>query len=53
MRDAERHPTFRIGELRHGILGLGDAFAQSLALLSLALASSFATSGRQRLARTS
>src|ERR671926_1154541 len=32
------------GELRHGILGLGEAFAQSFALLSLALASSLATS---------
>ena len=31
-------------ELKHGILGLGDAFAQSLALLSLALGSSLATS---------
>jgi amino acid transporter len=30
--------------LRRGILGLGDAFAQSFALLSLALASSLATS---------
>jgi hypothetical protein len=25
------------GELKHGVLGLGDAFAQSFALLSLAL----------------
>jgi amino acid transporter len=32
------------GELKHGILGLADAFAQSFALLSLALASSLATS---------
>jgi len=32
------------GELKHGILGLGDAFAQSFALISLALASSLATS---------
>lgn len=32
------------GELKHGVLGLGDAFAQSFALLSLALASSLATS---------
>ena len=31
-------------ELKHGILGLGDAFAQSFALLSLALGSSLATS---------
>ena len=34
----------RGGELKHGVLGLGDAFAQSFALLSLALASSLATS---------
>ena len=34
----------RRGELKHGVLGLGDAFAQSFALLSLALASSLATS---------
>lgn len=34
----------RSGELRHGVLGLSDAFAQSFALLSLALASSLATS---------
>ncbi len=39
MRDLDR-----AGELRHGILGLGDAFSQSFALLSLALASSLATS---------
>src|SRR4051794_14814118 len=32
------------GGLRHGILGLGDTFAESFALLSLALASSLATS---------
>src|SRR5215470_11075037 len=32
------------GELRHGILGLADAFGESFALLSLALASSLATS---------
>ena len=31
-------------ELKHGVLGLGDAFAESFALLSLALASSLATS---------
>src|SRR4051794_38410021 len=31
-------------ELRHGALGLGEAFGQSFALLSLALASSLATS---------
>ena len=29
--------TWSVGELRHGILNLADAFAQSLALLSLAL----------------
>jgi amino acid transporter len=34
----------RSGELKHGVLGLSDAFAQSFALLSLALASSLATS---------
>jgi len=34
----------RRGELRHGVLGLLDAFAESFALLSLALASSLATS---------
>lgn len=32
------------GELKHGILGLGETFAESFALLSLALASSLATS---------
>jgi amino acid transporter len=32
------------GELRHGILGLRDTFGESFALLSLALASSLATS---------
>jgi amino acid transporter len=34
----------RIGELRHGILGVVDALAQSIALLSLALGVAFATS---------
>src|SRR5918911_672158 len=34
----------RIGELRHGILGVFDALAQSVALLSLALGVAFATS---------
>src|SRR5437764_8509866 len=34
----------RIGELRHGILGVVDAFAQSVALLSLALGVAFASS---------
>src|SRR5918912_2396023 len=34
----------RIGELRHGILGVVDSFAQSIALLSLALGVAFATS---------
>ena len=38
------HTQERAGELKHGVLGLGDAFAQSFALLSLALASSLATS---------
>jgi amino acid transporter len=32
------------GELKHGVLGVADAFAESFALLSLALASSLATS---------
>ena len=32
------------GELKHGILGIADAFAESFALLSLAFASSLATS---------
>lgn len=34
----------RIGELRHGILGVVDSFAQSVALLSLALGVAFASS---------
>jgi amino acid transporter len=34
----------RIGELRHGILGVVDALAQSVALLSLALGVAFASS---------
>jgi amino acid transporter len=33
-----------VGQLRRGVLGLADAFAESFALLSLALASSLATS---------
>src|SRR3954462_8491554 len=36
--------TGRVGELRHGILGVFDAFAQSVALLSLALGVAFASS---------
>lgn len=36
--------TNRAGELRHGILGVLDAFAQSVALLSLALGVAFASS---------
>jgi amino acid transporter len=36
--------TTKAGELRHGILSLGDAFAQSIALLSLALGVGTATS---------
>jgi hypothetical protein len=32
------------GQLRRGVLGLGDALAQSFALLSLALASALGTS---------
>jgi len=35
----------RVGTLRRGILGLTDAFAMSLALLALVMASSLATSG--------
>jgi amino acid transporter len=38
-------PTLtKVGQLRHGILGLRDAFAESFALLALVLASSLATS---------
>ena len=37
-------PTSRAGELRHGILSVFDAFAQSVALLSLALGVAFASS---------
>src|SRR3954468_1966421 len=37
-------PTNRAGELRHGILSVFDAFAQSVALLSLALGVAFASS---------
>src|SRR6478736_9664668 len=37
-------PESRSGELRHGILGVFDAFAQSVALLSLALGVAFASS---------
>jgi len=36
--------TSRAGELRHGILSVFDAFAQSVALLSLALGVAFASS---------
>lgn len=36
--------TGRVGELRHGVLGIADAVAESIALLALVLASSFATS---------
>jgi amino acid transporter len=35
----------RIGELRHGILGLADAVAQSVAVLALALGVAFGTAG--------
>jgi amino acid transporter len=39
-------PDFNhVGQLRRGVLGLSDAFAQSLALLALALGSSLATTG--------
>jgi amino acid transporter len=36
--------TWSVGELRHGILNIGDALAQSVALLSLALGVAFASS---------
>src|SRR2546430_4515541 len=36
--------TWSVGELRHGILNLADALAQSIALLSLALGVATATS---------
>ncbi|HZC29487.1 MAG TPA: APC family permease [Gaiellaceae bacterium] len=36
--------SWRVGELRHGILNVGDALAQSIALLSLALGVAFASS---------
>jgi amino acid transporter len=39
-----RSPQTAIGELRHGILNIVDAFAQSVALLSLALGVATATS---------
>jgi amino acid transporter len=42
MTDAPRQQP--VGELRHGILGLADALAQSIALLSLALGVATATS---------
>jgi len=35
----------RIGELRHGILGVADALAQSIALLALVLGVAFAATG--------
>ena len=38
------HRTSSVGELRHGILNLADALAQSIALLSLALGVGTATS---------
>ena len=37
--------TGLVGELRHGILSVADALAQSVALLSLALGVAFASSG--------
>jgi amino acid transporter len=39
-----RRSTWAVGELRHGILNLADALAQSVALLSLALGVATATS---------
>src|SRR5438552_18675595 len=39
-----RPRTSLVGKLRHGILNLGDALAQSIALLSLALGVATATS---------
>src|SRR5947207_12899558 len=41
---APERPLGTIGELRHGILNLADALAQSIALLSLALGVGTATS---------
>ena len=40
----ERKTTGLVGELRHGILSVADALAQSVALLSLALGVAFASS---------
>ena len=40
----QTQPVETAGELRHGILGLTDALAQSIALLSLALGVGTATS---------
>src|SRR3954469_9263524 len=45
-------PTSRSGELRHGILGVFDALAQSVALLSLALGVAFASSAAAAYAGT-
>src|SRR6266851_480512 len=42
--EARAPRRWRVGELRHGILGVADAFAQSVALLSLALGVAFASS---------
>ena len=41
---ARAQGRWRVGELRYGILGLADALAQSVALLSLALGVAFASS---------
>src|SRR6185312_5866599 len=43
-REAMERTTGLVGELRHGILGVVDALAQSIALLSLALGVAFASS---------
>ncbi|MDX6488387.1 MAG: hypothetical protein QOK13_1002, partial [Gaiellaceae bacterium] len=44
MAQPEGREPARAGELRHGILGVVDALAQSVALLSLALGVAFASS---------
>ena len=46
MAQPEGREPARAGELRHGILGVVDALAQSVALLSLALGVAFAVSYR-------
>lgn len=43
----------RVGELRHGVLALGDAIAQSIAVLALTLGVAFGSSGAAAAAGTS